>query len=382
MPCDPKDGGIFEVASPEMYIFNGVELPNYLLLGALCALGSLLFIKVLYAAEDIAERVNLPGWLKPVVGAGLLGIMGIVVATQSEHAGVPAFFGNGYPLIHAAIQQDVIKIGFWTLAAGAGLKVLATTFTLGSGGSGGVFAPSLFIGACLGGAFGIALHRIGYIPAESVSAYAIVGMAAVVAGTTHAPLTAIVMLYELTREPKVILPIMFAAIVATGMARYLFNESIYTLKLTRRGVRVGRLADLTILKRVQADQARIITAPIVHPQDPLQKLLDLASHSEANDFVVIEEHSGDYVGMVTADDIKTALLQPKPFPCCWSMSSPAMPCLASSPRKRWTRSWTNSPGPTSTPLPMLAGPDEPHVQGLITRQAVMDRYQEELDERT
>jgi CIC family chloride channel protein len=375
----PDDGGIFEVASPEIYIFNGFELPNYLVLGVLCALGALAFIRLLYAAEDIAERLRVPDWTKPVAGAAILGLLGFGMATYADNSGAPIFYGNGYPLIRLAISAEALStLGLWTLILGAVLKIVATTLTLGSGGSGGIFAPSLFVGACIGGAFGIALHRIGYVPASSVSAYAIVGMAAVVAGTTHAPLTAIVMLYELTREPKVILPIMFAAIVATGLASYLFRESIYTLKLTRRGVRIGRIADLTILKRLQADQVRVVTAPIVHPGDPMQKLLDLAGQAEANDFVVVDD-DGEYVGMVIADDIKTALLQPEAVPLLLvdELARSGVPSVRPNETldvvmDKFSRARVSS-------LPMLAASGDRHVQGLITRQAVMDGYYQELD---
>ena len=121
------------------------------------------------------------------------------------------------------------------------LKLAATCFTLGSGGSGGVFAPSLFVGAACGGAVGLILETIDPfgIGALSPAAYALVGMAAVVAATTHAPLTAILMLFEITGNYKVILPIMMAAMVSTIIAQVLFRESIYTIKLKRRGIRVG-----------------------------------------------------------------------------------------------------------------------------------------------
>lgn len=375
----PADGGIFEVASPELYIFNGSELPNYLLLGVMCALGALAFSRVLYAAEDVAQRIKLVDWVKPVIGAGLMGVMGLITVLATHSDSTPAFYGNGYPLIRAAISPAVFELGLGLLVLLAVLKILATTFILGSGGSGGVFAPSLFVGACLGGAFGIALHKVGWIPAESVTAYAIVGMAAVLAGATHAPLTAIVMLYELTREPRVILPIMFAAIVATGLARFLYRDSIYTLKLTRRGVRVGRVADLTILKRMQADQVRIVTAPIVHADDPLQKLIDLAGQVEANDFVVVDDEDGEYVGMVVAEDIKAALLQPEAVPLLLvdELTRHAVPCVApnetlDSVLDKFSRAHVNA-------LPLIASPEDRHVQGLITRRSVMDGYYEELD---
>ena len=376
----PSDRGIFEVARPEHYVFNGIELPYYLLLGIFCAFAALAFVRLLYAVEDLFDRIPINPIFKPVIGAALLGVLGITWVLVVHDATIPSFYGNGYPLIETAIGPGLLQLSFKLLLALCIVKILATVFTLGSGGSGGIFAPSLFIGACVGGAFGIGLHKLGFIPEASASAYAIVGMAAVVAATTHAPLTAIVILYELTRQPRVILPIMFAAIVAMGIARALFRESIYTLKLTRRGVRVGRLADLTILKSVTADQVRVIPAPVVHPEDPLQKLLDMAEDTEAADFVVTDDQ-GDYFGMVVGDDIKTALLQPEAVPLLLvnELVRVRVPTVGpteslDSVLDKFARSHVAS-------LPLTAPGDEHRIDGLITRQAVMDRYQAELETR-
>ncbi|MCP4592398.1 MAG: CBS domain-containing protein, partial [bacterium] len=258
------------------------------------------------------------------------------------------------------------------------LKLLATSLTLGSGGSGGVFAPSLMIGAFLGGAFGLALNRLGLVDDASATAFALVGMAAVTAGTTHAPLTAIVILYELTRDPKVILPIMFAAIVATAGAQLISKDSIYTLKLRRRGIRFGRLADLTILRRITADEVRATPPQFVHPEDPLQKLLQIADETDSLDFVATRE-DGSYLGLVVAYDIKTALLQPEAVPLLVvsELIRPEIPTVAptdtlDSVLDKFARCDVDS-------LPLTTRGDSQRVEGLITRQGVMSRYQKELD---
>ena len=258
------------------------------------------------------------------------------------------------------------------------LKLLATCLTLGTGGSGGVFAPSLLMGATLGGAFGMSLTHAGIIDPSSTNAYALVGMAALVAGTTHAPLTAIVMLYEITREPKVILPVMFAAIVAMAAAQLLCRDSIYTLKLRRRGVRVGTVADLTILRRISVAEVERRPAPFVHPEDPLQSLIDVAGQTDATDFVVVDEQ-GAYLGMVTGRDIHTALLQPEAVSLLVvsELMHPGVPAVT--PRNtldlvldRFARSHIES-------LPIANPTDRTYIIGLITRQAVMERYHEELE---
>ncbi len=378
------DIAIFQVSRSAQYVFNITELPLYLVLGIMCAFVAVAFIRLLYLTEDLAERLPGPEFIKPVIGALSLGLLGVAFITlpTSGTGGMPPFFGNGYGLIQKAINpQSVFEIGMGTLMALCAVKIVATCLTLGSGASGGIFAPSLFMGATIGGAFGLLLNTIGWVSIDSVSAYALVGMAAVVAATTHAPLTAIVILYEITREPTVILPVMFAAIIATWGARLLCRDSIYTLKLRRRGVRMGTLADLTILKRITADQVQTAKAICVHPDDPLQKLIDLAIENETGDFVVVDEQDV-YQGMVVAEDIRTALLQPAAVPLLLvsELVRDGVPTVhATETLDSVLDAFATSNVPS---LPLVSPTDATHVQALITRQAVMTRYQHELDQQS
>ncbi|MHC4234571.1 MAG: chloride channel protein [Planctomycetota bacterium] len=380
----PEDVGIFEVATLQraQYVFDGSELPFYLGLGVVCAVVAVVFIRALYFTEDLTDRIPLPGQFKPLLGAILLGGLGMAYwwlpGVLAEPHRVPPFFGNGYPVIEQAIGDNLFDFGTSLLLAVCALKILATCFTLGFGGSGGIFAPSLLMGAAVGGAFGLGLYSLGWIEAASVTAYALVGMAALVAGTTHAPLTAIVILYELTRQPLVILPVMFAAIVATSGAQLLFRDSIYTLKLRRRGVRLGTLADLTILKRITVEDVDTRAAPIVQLHDPLQKLLDAAAEHDVVNFVVVDDQ-GVYQGLVVADDLKTALLQPEAVPLLLvdELMRTGVPTVH---RQESLDSVLDKFARAQVPaLAIGSDKDEAHVERLITHQAVIDRYQQELD---
>ncbi len=376
------DVAIFQVHQAGQFVFSGWDLPFYLILGLLCAVVAVGFVRGLYATEDFASALRSPEYVKPVLGAVCMGLLGLAFLTLSGGGEMPPFFGNGYPLIQMAIDRDqVLTLGAPLLLLLCGLKIAATCMTLGSGGSGGIFAPSLFMGASIGGAFGLVLNQIGWIDEGSVGAYALVGMAALVAGTTHAPLTAIVILYEMTREPKVILPIMFSAMVATSCASMLCRDSIYTLKLRRRGVRMGTLADLTILKRITADQVSAAPAICVRPGDPLQTLLDRAGENLAGDFVVVDEN-GVYQGLVVAKDIRTALLEPEAVPMLLvgELLRSGVPTIRPTQTlddvmDAFARSNVDS-------LPLASSTDGAKVKALITRQAVMTRYQEELDRQT
>ncbi|MCH7839397.1 MAG: chloride channel protein [Planctomycetes bacterium] len=375
-----EDVAIFEVGALRDvgYIFATGELPLFLVLGLVCALASVLFIRTLYFTEDLTDRIKIPEYLKPALGAAGLGLAGVAYVLVNRSEAVPAFYGNGYPAIQATLGHALMQMTVAGLLGLFLLKLLATCLTLGTGGSGGVFAPSLLMGATLGGAFGMSLTHAGIIDPSSTNAYALVGMAALVAGTTHAPLTAIVMLYEITREPKVILPVMLAAIVAMAAAQLLCRDSIYTLKLRRRGVRVGTVADLMILRRISVEEVERRPAPFVHPEDPLQSLIEVAGQTDATDFVVVDEQ-GAYLGMVTGRDIHTALLQPEAVSLLVvsELMHPGVPAVTLRDTldlvlDRFARSHIES-------MPIASSTDRTCIIGLITRQAVMERYHEELE---
>ncbi|MDQ7013071.1 MAG: chloride channel protein [Planctomycetota bacterium] len=316
------------------YQFVWVELPSYILLGAVCGLVAVWFNKLLHKGEDLYDAWKVPALIKTVsggVGVGLLGL-GFVLLERNffadllGHGEVPAFYGNGYSTIHLLLDPNAYHLESGTqamllmtvlLIGLVLLKGVATTFTLASGGSGGVFAPSLFLGATTGAALGQLLESMGLIPAGSTPAsYALVGMAAVVAGATHAPLTAILILFEMTRNIYVVLPIMLAAVIATAVAQIIERDSIYTFGLRRAGFTIGGARDLTVMRRVPVAACSLAPLPPepIFASDPLSKLITLHAHHHVPDFVVVEQDSGKYIGMVTSADIRTALIDREAIP--------------------------------------------------------------------
>lgn len=316
------------------YQFVWLELPSYILLGAVCGLVGVGFNKMLHRGEDLYDAWKVPALLKTVSGGFAVGVMGLafVFAERSFFAGMlgegetPAFFGNGYATIHALLNPEtyVLENGAKAmllmtvvLVGLVMLKGVATTFTLASGGSGGVFAPSLFLGATTGAALGQLLETLHLIPAGSTPAsYALVGMAAVVAGATHAPLTSILILFEMTRNIYVVLPIMLAAVIATAIAQIIERDSIYTFGLRRAGLAIGGTRDLTVMRRVTVASCELTALPPepIYASDPLSKLITLHAHHHVPDFVVVEQGTGAYIGMVTGADIRTALLDREAIP--------------------------------------------------------------------
>jgi chloride channel protein, CIC family len=217
---------------------SGITLAHtsdYLLVAALAVVAGLIglgFAKALYAIEDLWDRAwkNRPEWARPAVGGIALGLLLLAL---------PQMYGVGYPVMYQAVAGDYVLWFLLVLAAG---KILACSLTLGIGGSGGVFAPSLFVGLTSGMAFGeIARHAIG--PAAGQPAlYAVVAMGAVFAAAARAPLTSVASVLEMTGDYTLTLPVMLAVAIATAASRTLSYGSIYTTKLLRRGSDIDRAA--------------------------------------------------------------------------------------------------------------------------------------------
>lgn len=390
-----KDEAIFSVALSG-YDFTLTEMPSFIALGILCALTSVGFTRLLHLVEDLFARVRAHPLVKPAIGALLLGVLGIGWALASGVLGnqshVPAFFGNGYAAIRSIVDPisyqsagdasaPVLSMTIVALSVLCLLKALGTTFTLGSGGSGGVFAPSLFIGATAGAAFGLTLERVGLMPSGGTPAsYALVGMAAVIAGTTFAPLTAILLLFELTREPKVLLPAMLACIVATVVAQRFMRDSIYTAKLRQSGLILGGTRDLTVMRRVHLSSIKLSALPPepIYPSDPLSKLIDLLTVHRAPDFPVVDP-LGKYLGMVTGEDVRAALIDRE-----------AIPLLLVAELMRTDLPTLMPEESLDTVIDKFAQHDVACLcvldsvaripRGLVTRASVMKRYQQALSE--
>jgi chloride channel protein, CIC family len=217
---------------PTFHLVSDWEYGLYALLGLLGAVVGVAFIRVLYGMEDLADRIwRGPAWLRPAVGGILLGLVLLVL---------PEMYGVGYPVLEGAIAGKYVLGLLLVLLCG---KIFATSLTMAIGGSGGVFAPSLFIGAMLGSAFGAGAHDLLPAATASAGAYGLVGMAAVFAAAGRAPITAVLIVFELTGDYKIILPLMLAVVVATGLSHLLSADSIYTLKLRRRGIDIDRPHD-------------------------------------------------------------------------------------------------------------------------------------------
>ncbi|NOQ97189.1 MAG: CBS domain-containing protein [Calditrichae bacterium] len=283
----------FEV--PEYNLVSPVELIPYAILGIIAGLVALMFIKTLYSIEDYFEKLKLHDIIKTMLGGLMIGIMGIFV---------PHIYGVGYNSMDLALLGELP----WMLMLGLiFFKIFATSLSLGSGGSGGIFAPSLFLGTMTGGFFGALVHKV--IPDHSATsgAYSLVGMGAVVAGATHAPITAILIIFEMTGDYAIILPLMISAIIATVLTTKLKKESIYTLKLIRRGVDLFRGREVNILKALTVAHIMNKKPVIIRPDLNFTELLELVVSQPNTHFFVVNQEN-ELVGAVSWQDVRSVLL--------------------------------------------------------------------------
>jgi CIC family chloride channel protein len=276
---------------PSYSLVSPFELFAYAVLGVLAGLAALLFIRLLYGAEDLFDRLRAPTPLKAIVGGALVGLIALRF---------PEILGVGYEAINEALTSEVL-IG--TLLLLVLVKIVAVSLTIGSGGSGGIFAPSLFIGSMLGGAVGTVVHGLWPQATGSPGAYALVGMGAVVGAATHAPITAILIIFELTNDYKIILPLMITCITATLLATQLQRASIYTLKLLRRGVDIHRGQTVNVLRDLACRDVMRDDFEIVEPSASVVGVISsFMRHPGSSVFVV--DGVGRLQGVITIDDIR------------------------------------------------------------------------------
>ncbi len=309
-------GDKFAFQVPTYSLNSPYEIILYLILGLVAALVGIMFIRMLNFSEDIFDNWKFPQIFKPAIGGLLLGVLGLAFmhlphlsfpAGSGAHGPgldtpIPHMYGSGFPFIEAAIQGNA---ELWILVLLIFLKPLATSFTLGSGNSGGVFAPSLFIGAMLGGAMG---HLFSYwFPAiqGNTGAFALVGMAAVFSATARAPLTALLIVFEMSNDYDLILPLMVAGVTASYFSQWLHHESIYTMKLAKRGVRFSEGRDMDIMQGVKVSEVMKSKPVTIHQEASFSEAMALFQETNILGFPVLKDNN-KLSGIITLQDVHRA----------------------------------------------------------------------------
>lgn len=278
------------------YAFHSAwELPLYLGLGLLAGGVAAVYIRLLYVFQDVFHAWSAPRWIKPAAAGLVVGLVGL---------SLPQIQGVGYETIEKILGGEELALGllFALLLA----KLVMTPVSIGGGFMGGVFAPSLFLGASLGGGFGRLAGSLFPSLGIAPPAFAMVGMAAVLAGAVHAPLTAILLLFEMTHDYRIILPLMFAVAVSLAISQLLQRDSVYTLGLARKGIRLERGRDVELLQAIKV--ADVMQTEITTLQETL-------CVTEASQVLVKTRHhglpvlngQGDLIGILTVQDVDRVL---------------------------------------------------------------------------
>jgi CIC family chloride channel protein len=287
---------------PVYYLESVYEYPLYLIMGVAGGTVAVLFTKILYATDDLFSKIpRLPDHLKPALGGLFVGLIALFF---------PELYGFDDQAIHNALLE---RTAIGTLLLLTILKILATSFSLGSGGSGGLFIPSLFIGATFGAFFGSVMNH--YFPAITATpgAYALVGMGIMIAGTTHATISALMLIFEITNNYQIILPLMLGTIIATITSRLIMRENIYTMRIALSGEYIFKGRNMTLLQSIPIHQHVQTKFDSLTENLPFGKILDLLRHSNHSAFPVLSPNK-KLVGLVSLQNIRSYMFDKELYP--------------------------------------------------------------------
>lgn len=343
------------------------ELILYCVLGICAGVLATGFTKTFYTLDDIFGSINVSYITKAVIGGAIIGIVGIFL---------PQLFGLGFvtldKLLYNAASFSIPLIIVLCLG-----KIVLTSVTLAAGGSGGVYGPSLFIGALMGSAFGLVFHHIAPFEMASAEAYGVVGMSGFLAGATHAPIQAIFITFELTGDYHEVIPVMLASVLSTLTAKRLLRDSIYTLKNKRRGERLEVGQDLSLLERVYVADIMERDFPYVMRNTSFIKMLRTLYKSKM-DMVPVLNENGEFYGIVGFHQIRTAIyseaLQDLIIADDVTLQNP----LTVTPGTSLADVFTELGMLDINSLPVVSDEDPKKLVGVVTRSSIVSRYKKEV----
>lgn len=342
------------------------EFVLYLILGLLAGIISTIFIRTLYCIKDLFARIPLHPVFKPALGGLAVGLIGFFY---------PRVLGLGYGAITDAISnQFTFKLMIILLF----LKILAFSLSLGSGGSGGSIVPSLFVGAMLGGAFGTIANYFSPGTIAESGAYALVGMGAVFAGTARAPLTAILILFEITRDYNMILPLMFACVLSNVMSNALYPESIFTENLRRKGFKIRKGREIDIMSSMYVREAMVTHVQTVSEEKSVEALSALMQTSRHMGFPVLDSR-GRLSGIVTLSDLRSKVKSEETNKKIGDIATKNLEVAypdetLDSVLKRFASKQIGR-------LPVVDREDKTKILGLITRSDIVNSYSKKVVEK-
>jgi CIC family chloride channel protein len=337
----------------------------YPLLGIACGLASALYSKLYFATSDAFQRVR-PDWVRPLLGGlavGLLGYFGGGLLTGTGHLAIPTQMFGG--------------IAWYLLIGFAFAKMLATSLTLGSGGSGGLFTPTLFVGAAFGGGIGVLAHQLLPNFGLHPEAWALVGMAGLIAGTLHAPITAIFMVFEMTDDYNIVPPLMIVSVIAFTTARRFAKHGLYDGWLARRGEHLAHGTDRAIMHRLLVRDVMNPAPVCVVPGATLSEVVAASSESRLTTIPVVDD-DGLLHGVITFAELRLALLdrgELAPLLLAADLGEPTEVALATDSIQT---ALARLNARAADLLPVVESEDHPIFLGVLTRDDILASYEREL----
>ncbi|MFQ5551131.1 MAG: chloride channel protein, partial [Gemmatimonadales bacterium] len=359
------DSPVIEIPT-EYTVGAGVELVFYALLGVLTGLVAVAYSRGTYAIGDMLRRFRSPWW-QVIVGALIIGTLNVVFRAD--------LWGKGHETLTLEIIGD--RTGLFLIGL-AFAKLLVTAVTVAAVRAGGVFTPALFIGATLAG--GLAVLATGAIPGFHIEpeAFALVGMAGLVAGSTHAPLTAIMVVFEMTSDYALILPLMLCGAIAFITARRISVDSIYSQWLTRKGEKITFGQDINVMERLRVDGYYNRDPNVVSESATVEQIMAAIGSSRQTEFPVIDPNL-HFVGMLTYDDLRAVVSQADtlaPIVVASDLASKAGETVT--PRDTLRTALQRLAVRGGHYVPVVDPADSERLLGLLSRQDILGAYEREL----
>lgn len=350
---------------PTYQIHSIEEVGIYLIVGVICGVFSWLFVQTLNWVEESFERSPIPPYFHMVIGAGATGIIGY-------------FFheirGSQFEPISLAMESKILIVGAIALFVA---KFIATVFTLGSGCSGGEFAPALFLGAMLGLALGWSIQILWPGRFADPGVYALVGMVAFTGAMMHAPLTLVLMAVEMTKSYQAVLPMLSAVMTATLVARMLDRDSIYTAVLRRKGIIFYLGRDETILRDIRVEHIMHRDVPVIPPHMPFTRIIDEVMRHRGMYFPVVDEQQR-LIGVISLDDLKGYLKHEELAGLVVAQDIANEAIITLSPRDTLYEALSKMNRSDMDELPVVA---MGKLVGMVSRRDIMKAYQRAVLER-
>jgi chloride channel protein, CIC family len=337
----------------------------YPLLGVACGLASAFYSKLFFATSDAFGHMR-PSWLRPLLGGLTVGLLG--------YLGGGLLMGTG----HLAIPIEMFGGITWYLLVGFALaKMIATSLTLGSGGSGGLFTPTLFVGAAFGGGLGVLAHQLLPNFGLHPEAWALVGMAGLIAGTLHAPITAIFMVFEMTNDYNIVPPLMIVSVIALATSRRFAKHGLYDGWLARRGEHLAHGADRAIMHRLLVRDVMNTSAVRVGPGALLAEIVAATSESRLTTIPVVGD-DGVLHGVITFTELRLALLDRGDLAPLLLAADLAEPTEIALRTDSVETALAKLNARSVDLLPVVKSEDDPVFLGVLTRNDILASYEREL----